>query len=453
MSHASSRATAPHNTKKADGIGLISALAFSVGTMVGGGVFALSGTVVNQSGSGAIGGYIIAGVIMMFSALSFAAVAGRAEPGESGYAPIATYLGPIMRFLTMWAFYIMGVALVAFVLVSFGSYLLYFLPAGMTDTAVWWSLGAAVLLVFLNFGSTAVIARAETIMVVFKVSVLFIMIIFGMIAFVPDRLVSVQGTMQGSGSVLAASALLFTAYTGFNVITNMAGQIRNPKRNVPLAILLSLGIVMVLYILVAIAMLMSGVTHFGNAGLAEAAAALGKPLGLGAILGALVALAACVSTLSGANANIIASAQLLVTMSGNTHMPPVVGRKSAKGRPITAVIITGVVAIVLMVSGAFQTIVVLSNVATVIAMVIVNLTAACLAYKKWPGAGMKLPLGMTIPILGILGALSNLPQYALWQNILGFALVAAGLLIYAWQHYRNRRQTVAQQAPVGHHRT
>jgi len=445
MSNASA---APSGATTAKKIGLIAALAFAVGTMIGGGVFALSGTVVDDAGSGAIVGYILSGIVMLFSALCFAAVAARAQPGESGYAPIATYLSPVWRFLTMWAFYIMGVAAIAFVLVSFGNYLIYFFPADMAASASWWALAAAVLLVLLNFGPADLVGRAETWMVGFKVLVLLVMIVFGLLAFVPERLVEAQGTMTAPGSMLYAAAILFTAYTGFNVVTNMASQVKNPQKTVPLAVMLSLGIVAVVYILVAVALVMSDVKDFGSAGLASAAEKLGEPFGIGAFLGILVAIAACVSTLSGANANVLASADLFVAMAANRDIPTFMGKLTDKGRPVISVGITGVITVILMVSGAFETIVVLSNVATVIAMIIVALTALRMSLKKWPGAGMKLPLGPVIPILAILGAASNLFQYAWWQNLVGAVLVAAGLVFYLLRHRQNAKDLAHINAHV-----
>lgn len=414
------------NTKK---IGVISALAFSVGTMIGGGVFALSGTVIDEAGSAAILGYVFAGVIMLFSAISFAAVSARAPANKTGYEPIATYLGPVWRFLTMWAFLIMGVALIAFVLVSFASYFLFFVPT-LKDASLLISFTALALLMLLNLGSTALVGKAETVMVFFKVLVLLVLIIFGLIAIAPERLISVTGEQPFPESAWYSTAILFTAYTGFNVVTNMSSQIRNPSKNVPLAIMLSLGIVSVVYVLVAVALLMSDVKSFGTAGLAKAAQQLGEPWGFGIALGALVALAACVSTLSGANANVLASAELLVGMAGNRDIPAWMGKLSAHGYPRNSVVIVTLLAVALMVSGAFSTVVVLSNVATVVAMVLVNVTAMRMAVQHWPGAGMRLPLGVTIPVLGTLGALSNLFQYAWWQNLLGLGLVASGLLLY-----------------------
>jgi basic amino acid/polyamine antiporter, APA family len=86
---------------RAHSIGLVPCLAFAVGTMVGGGVFALSGTAINEAGPAALLSYVLAGVVMFLSALCFVAVSGRARPGDSGYGQIGTILGPGWRFVVM----------------------------------------------------------------------------------------------------------------------------------------------------------------------------------------------------------------------------------------------------------------------------------------------------------------------------------------------------------------
>ena len=111
-------------------IGLVSCVAFGVGTTVGGGVFTLSGTAVNLAGPGAVLSYVIAGIVMTLCALSFIVVSTRAADGESGYGPVGTILSPFWRFIVMWAFYLNGATIVAYLVDSFGDYLHeYFLPA------------------------------------------------------------------------------------------------------------------------------------------------------------------------------------------------------------------------------------------------------------------------------------------------------------------------------------
>lgn len=430
-----SSASAPaKGTGSGKTLGLIPLVAFAVGTMVGGGVFALSGMVVKDAGPGAIISYVLAGLIMLLSALCFAAVASRAKPGESGYAPIATELSPMGRFITMWAFYICGVTGIAYVLMSFANYLLTFFPS-MKGSSIWFALGAAVLLALLNFGPAALVGRAETAMVAFKLAVLFLMVIFGFIHFAPEQLAN--WLPHGMGSIWSTTALLFTAYTGFNVITNMSGSVKNAGKVVPRAIILSLGVVAVVYIGVAIALVMSKQTD--AAGFAEHGLTIAAKELMGSWGGYLVAIAACVSTLSGANANMLGSADLVVHMSGNGDLPSKLGHLNKKGDPVPSVALTAIITLVLLLLGvmpgigsaALKLIVIFCNVAAIAAMVIVDITALKMGLKKWAGPGMKLPLGPVIPVLAVLTALLQLPSLGWWQVLIGLAMVAVGFLIWA----------------------
>lgn len=427
--------TSTGTATKGKSLGMISLVAFAVGTMVGGGVFALSGMVVDDAGPGAIISYVLAGTVMLFSALCFSAVASRAKPGQSGYAPIAQELSPMWRFITMWAFYIMGVTAIAYVLMSFANYLLYFFPH-VKDGSIWFALGAAVLLVLLNYGPAALVGRAETYMVGFKLLVLLILIVFGFIHFAPESFK--DWTPHGAGSIWTATALLFTAYTGFNVITNMSGSVKNASKVVPKAIILSLGIVAVIYIGVAIALVVSG--QAGKDGFEEHGLTLAAKVLMGEWGAYLVAIAACVSTLSGANANILGSSDLIVHMAAAGDVPSKLGKVSKKGNPDASVTLTGFITLLLLLIGvlpgdlgkdALKLIVVFCNVAAIIAMVIVDVAALKMGLKKWASPGMKLWGGPVIPILAILTALLQIPSLGWWQVLVGTAMVALGFIIWA----------------------
>ena len=203
--------------------------------MVGGGVFAVSGIVINKAGPSALISYLLAAIAVLLSALCFAAVSSRAEEGSTGYEPIATVLGPRWRFLTMWAFYVSAIAGGAFMLVAFGSYLQYFFAG---SNALVFELVAAIALIILNLGPADLVGRAETVMVAFKLGVLVLLIGFGLAAFNVHRLTPF--TPKGLGPMISSAGLLFSVYLGFSVVTNVAGVVKNSKRNVPLAILLSL---------------------------------------------------------------------------------------------------------------------------------------------------------------------------------------------------------------------
>jgi basic amino acid/polyamine antiporter, APA family len=422
MSDAKSRAEAPEHQ-----IGLVACVAFCVGTMIGGGVFTLSGTAVDMAGPAAIAAYAIAGVVMLLSALSFVVVSARSKAGDSGYAPIGDILGAPWRFLVMWGFYLNAVMVIAFLLVSFSQYLAeYFVPNVPEKTA---ALVALALIALLNLGPADLVGKAETWLVGLKVSILLLLVAFGL-AYIGNAQFT-PFMPNGTQSLLAATAMLFTAYTGFNVVTNMAGSVKNPQRTVPLAIMLSIGIAATIYIGVAIALLASGQSDFGSAGLGKAAAAL-----MGHWGEMLVAFAALISTLTGANANVLGASELTIRLAKQGDISPRVARLSKRGHPVYSVVLGAAIGAFLVVisKDAAPIIVGISNVTAIVAMVVVDAAAMRLAMQGWPGGGPKLPGGVLIPILGILAAVVQLPSLGWVACSAGAIFLLVGMAIYAGRH-------------------
>ena len=419
----------PATTEPQEGkhqIGLVSCVAFCVGTMIGGGVFTLSGLAVDRSGPAAILAYLVAGAVMLLSALSFIVVSSRSRPGDSGYAPLGEILSPGWRFVAMWGFYLNAVICIAFVLLSFGSYLNEYFVASLGRTAA--ALIAVAAIALLNLGPADLVGKAETGLVGLKVAILLVFAGYGL-AFI--------GAVQwapfftgGRGSVLGTTALLFTAYTGFNVVTNIAGSVRDPDRTVPRAIVVSILITAAIYVGVIVALLASGQSDFGEAGLGKAADAL-----MGSWGGPLIAFAACVSTLSGANANLLGSSELMIRLAGQGDVPPVAGRMSKRGHPVFSVFLAAIIAALLIIfSREGDLIIALSNVTAIIAMLVVNVGAFRLAWQGWPGEGVKLPGGVTIPLIGFAAAAAQLPSLGLEAVLIGTCMTLAGYLIFALRH-------------------
>ncbi|AZY48006.1 amino acid permease [Bordetella avium] len=424
-------------------LGLISCVAFAVGSMVGGGVFAMAGVAVNMAGPGALLAYLLAGIVVGFSALSFAVVASRAPEGESGYTPVGVELGQIWQFITMWAFYVSTVTAVAFMLIAFGNYLQYFFSS---VDALLVALVGLLALVLLNLTSVGVIGKAESLMVGFKLLVLFAMIGFGLAAFSGERLTPFFP--KGEMPVLSTAAMLFSAYLGFSVITNMAGVVKNPQKTVPRALMLSIGVVAVVYIGITFALLMADVGDLGDAGLAKAAEVLMGKWGAW-----LVALAACISTLSGSNATLLGVSELMIGMAAKGYVPSFMGRMSRAGHAQMSVLIAGAVACVLMLTGDIASIITYCSVAGIWALIMMDITACRIAWKRWGPIGLRLPFGGLIPALAAIAAAAQLPSLGWEQVLIGTAMVAAGFLIYALRHRSDPKERETTQAQIAAQQT
>jgi basic amino acid/polyamine antiporter, APA family len=412
-------------TKGRPKIGFIPCLAFAVGTMVGGGVFTLSGQAINDAGPAAILSYLGAAAIMIVSALSFVAVSARARSGDSGYGPIGDLLSPGWRFIAMWGFYLNGVTILTFLVVSFGEYLNEYFIGGLGPIPA--ALIATAGVVLLNLGPSALVGKAETYVVAAKIILLLVFIAFGLFHlgdadFTPFA-------PEGTGALVSTTALLFTAYTGFNVVTNMAGSVASPDRTVPLAVLGSIVISALIYVGVVLAMLASGVEEFGAAGVGEAADALMGDWG-----GYLIAFAACLSTLSGANANVLATSELSLRLVSQGDVPPVLGRTGPGGHPYVSILFLGGMTFILVLVADVDNIVSLANVGALVAMMVVNAACGSLVRRGWPGKGLRLPGGYAIPIVGFLACFSQFPSLPLDMVLAGLLLVIAGFGLYLVRH-------------------
>lgn len=421
---------ASQGTARQAKIGLIPVLAFAVGAMVGGGVFVLSGTAINNAGPGALVSYGIAGIIMFLSSLGFVAVAARAKEGDSGYGPVADLLGRPWRFLVMWGFYISAVFGIAFLADAFGSYLHTYFVGGVG--ALQAGIGCLVVLVGLNLGPAVWVGRAETWIVAVKVGLLFIFIGYGLAAFRPIHFTPFLS--HGSGPVFATSALLFTAYTGFNVVTSMAPKVRNPTKTVPVAVISAVLISMALYVLVGIGMLDSGITQFGSAGVGQAADFL-----MGGWGGKLIAFAACLSTLSGANAMLMGGSENMLRIVAQQDVPSFIGRTTKGGFPWMSVGLIGVVALVLIMFTSILRIIVIGNITVLVAILIMNVAAAVLAKQKFPGTGFRIPGGMTIPLFACAACLWQLIYYSAVDLLAAAGCMILGLMIYLAKPHRASR--------------
>jgi APA family basic amino acid/polyamine antiporter len=417
---------------RAEKIGFIPVLAFAVGAMIGGGVFTLSGTGVNRAGPAVLVSYLLAGLIMFVSALAFVAVAARAKEGDSGYAPVAELLGRPWRFLVMWGFYLNALLAVAFLADSFGNYLhAYFLSTVSATVAGVICIG---LLVALNLGPAVWVGRAETWVVGIKIGLLVVFIGWGLAAVSGSHFKPFNP--HGTGAVFSTSALLFTAYTGFNVVTNMAPSVRDPAKTVPRAVIGAVLISGVVYLLVVVGMLDSGIRHFGPAGVSQAASVL-----MGHWGGQLIAFAACLSTLSGANAMLLGGSEIALRLVVQKDVPPFVGKTTKGGFPWMSVGLVGVIALILVLFSNILSVIVIGNIVALFAMFIMNMAAVVLARRGFPGAGFKIPGGPVIPVIAGAACIWQFSSYGIVDLLAGAVAMLLGLALYSARDLRRNMYT------------
>ncbi|MDF9812065.1 amino acid permease [Streptomyces sp. SPB162] len=237
----------------------------SIGATLGTGIFVVLGTAVPKAGPAVTIAFVIAGLTALFSALSYAELAGTIPVSGSSYSYTYATMGEFIAWLCGWCLILEYGVSVAAVAVGWGQYLNEFLDGtvGVTipaefanpfgDNGGIVNLPALVLVLLcmvLLLRGARESARLNTVMVVIKIAAL---VLFCGVAFTGIKAGNFTPLMpMGISGVSAASASLFFSYIGFDAASTAGEEAKNPKRDLPRAIILSLLIVTALYVLVAL---------------------------------------------------------------------------------------------------------------------------------------------------------------------------------------------------------
>lgn len=332
------------NARTAEGIGVVGAASIGVGGMVGGGIFAVLGTAVMLAGGGTHIAFAIAGVIALLTAYSYAKLS-VAYPNSGGTivfldrafgVDLAT--GTLNSIL--WLSYLVTIALYAS---AFGSYGLTFF--GSKPPWLLHVLMSAAIAVpaFINVLDSAIVSKSETAVVVIKLSLLALVIAAGTPEIQLDRLA--LRTWADPLSLVMGGMTIFVAYEGFELIANAAEDVRDPAKTLPLALYLSVGFVVVLYVLVAVVTVGSVPATTIAKAKDYALAAAAQP-SLGHVGFVLVAVSALLATFSAINATIYGNARLGYALAKDGELPDVFERKTW-ARPLDGVALTAGLAMLL----------------------------------------------------------------------------------------------------------
>ncbi|MFW9805604.1 MAG: APC family permease [Candidatus Thorarchaeota archaeon] len=411
-------------SKRSEGLSTATAITFAVGTLIGAGVFVLSGLVIDTVGPGALVSYIICAVLVAFSGLSYASLASIFPEDGGGYLYAEKMLGKYPGFLTGWIMYIAQPIVLSFVLLGFGIYLNLLLSISV-DPRIF-AAAALILITIVNLRGIAEAGRFELAVVATKVSIL---ILFSLVGFLFLQ-VSVFNPFlpHGMPSVFQGVTMVFFAYMGFQVITMMAGEVKESNKKVPIAMLASIVIVALVYVGVIVALLAANLPNYGSESVFDAAVTLIGPIG-----GAVIALGAVLSTLSSANALTAGASRIVMEMASEKQIP---GRfaKLRNRQPTNAILLGSAVAMLFIFYGALDSIIELVNSAQLIAMFFVNVSAFVLtrneSYIESERGYFKLPLGPLFPILGAISCILISLTLSPLSIILGFVALFVGSILY-----------------------
>jgi amino acid transporter len=321
-----------------DKIGLVAAVAIGIGGMVGGGIFAVLGLAVQLARGGTPVAFALAGVVALLTTYSYAklSVTYPSRGGTVTFLDRAFGAGIVTGSLNvlLWLSYIVMLSLYAY---AFGSYGATFLPDAWQGIGKHALISIGVIAIAgLNLLSAELIGKAEDWIVGMKLGILLIFIGAGLSDIATPRIE--PGAWSPPLQLAAGGMIIFLAYEGFELIANTARDVRDPGRTLPRAYFTAVGIVIALYVLVAL-------VTVGNLSVGEitdakdyALAAAARPF-LGQAGFGLIAVAAMLSTASAINATMYGSARLSYCIARDGELPRVLERK-VWGEPMEGLLIT-----------------------------------------------------------------------------------------------------------------
>ncbi|HST82062.1 MAG TPA: amino acid permease [Kineosporiaceae bacterium] len=433
-------------------VGALQLTAMGVGAIIGTGIFVVIGEGAREAGPAVIYSFILAAVACVFSALSYAELASSIPVSGSAYTYSYATLGELTAWIIGWDLILEYGVSVAAIAVGWGGNLNSFLdsafgfalPSAIAESpedggvfnlpAVFITLAITLLLV----RGTRESARANLVMVGIKLATLTFFLVVAFANFGTKNFHNFAP--QGKDGVTAAAAIIFFAYIGFDAVSTGSEESNNPKRDLPLAIIGSLGICTLFYVLVAVGAI--GIASPAQLSSSDAplSAALDQGAGISwasAVLsfGALVAITSVVLVI------MYGQTRIFFAMCRDGLLPRNLGKVHPRyGTPARLTIAMGILIAILAALVPLSEIVKLVNIGTLFAFVLVNIGVIILRRTR-PDMPRpyRVPFSPWLPLLGIIFAIYLMADLPATTWIRFVVWLAAGLVIYVFYGYSHSR--------------
>lgn len=437
-------------------LGLFDATMIGLGAMIGAGIFVLTGLACGEAGPAAILTFALNGVVTTFTALSYAELASSIPEAGGGYSYVRRAMPRAVGFLAGWMLWFAYTVACALYARGFAGYTLevlhrYFPSAHhvMLMGGQWLAQTVLVLLVVglfvgLNFIGAKVTGAAENIVTVAKIIVLAIFVYFGLQVVLDDPEQSLAAFVpmfpNGFLPVLTTMGLTFIAFEGYDLIATVSEEIREPEKNIPRAIFISLTVAVLIYICIIFISLgamrvddepaWQFLGRYGETAVVQAAAAFMPAFGV-----VLVVVGGLLSTSSALNATVLASSRVAFSMGRDHLLPKSFGTiHRLRQTPHVAVFATGVILLVLAIAFPLETVGSGASLMFLLSFALTNVAAILIRVRE-PDLerGFRAPFFPVPQVLGVITCI-GLAISQLWIQpmawVIGIAWVILGLAGY-----------------------
>ncbi len=405
-------------------LGLYGVFAVSVGAMIGSGIFVLPGLATKIAGPAVVLAYAMAGLIIFPAALSKSEMATAMPESGGTYLYIDRAMGPLLGTVAGFGVWFSIIFKSAFALVGLGAYLSLF--GDIPERPV--ALGLGLVIIIVNVAGAKTSARFQSLLIA---AVLLSLLVFALRGAGSVESANFRPFLsEGVKGLLSATGLVFVSFIGVTKVASIAEEVRRPERNLPAGILLSVGLMIIVYPLLA--WVMVGTTGTDALSQTVTPISASAEVFMGTLGVDLITFVAIVALVSMANAGVLASSRYPFAMARQALAPPILARVSGRSTPALSIYLTGAVLLVLI---AFVPILELAKLASAFQLIVFSLVnLAVIAFREsnldWYQPTFKSPLYPWTQLFGIAGSLILLTQMGVVPMVGAVLIVAAGFVWY-----------------------
>ncbi|AEA46539.1 amino acid permease [Archaeoglobus veneficus] len=385
--------------------------------MIGAGIFALTGIAAGIAGPAILVAFLLNGVVATLTGLAYAELGSSLPEAGGGYLWVREAMGDFFGFLAGWSSWAAHSIACSLYAVTFGAFfsevvvqmLGLHVPQALVSKASAIAIVSA--LAYVNFRGVKESGRMGGIVTLLKIAILLLFVVFGIYRTLskPDWISAFTTPSfmpNGMSGVLAAMGLTYIAFEGYEIIVQSGEEVKNPERNIPRAILISLWVVVIIYVLVAFSalgaiesdvpswMYLGRLAEFSMIRIADQIMPFGSIL---IVLGGLI------STVSAMNATIYSSSRVAFAMGRDRLLPAVLSKVHERNRTPHYSVFFSYLIIAVMAVAPIEAVATAADIMFLLLFIQVNLVLIVLRYRR-PDVrrAFRVPLVPYVPLAAVL---------------------------------------------------
>ena len=427
-------------------LGLAGATNLGLGAMLGGGIYVISGIAAGMVGPGVIIAYLFTGLLTIFTAINYAELSSSIPKQGGGYTFANDTFGGFPAFLTGWFLLVGNIVACGLYSLAVAHTLALFIPIATPEMV---TTIAVVIIAFTLVTNILSVKSVSGVLGVFNIAqsvVLFSFIGLGLFFVQPTNLNPFFAPGTGFMELMATFSFIYISFIGYELITTASEEIKEPAKNIPRAILLTLLIATAIYVTAAFVMV--GVVPYSELANLKSpipiAYVYGSMLGGGAFYFGLAGMAA--SNYAALNATFLSTARVTYALGRDRFLPGFLDRVSPRFKtPIPALLVGFIAVSAFALTGRVELVASLAGLAYLVGQAVVNSSVIVVRIRRLDVPGtFKARFYPASPILGVAMCLLFIVNQSVEALQMGFWLALIGLVIYIGYGRRRSRERLQE---------